>query len=99
MPTPKDVVEMLMNQTKNGGIQWQPSVDGRAVTSWSVSHAGCRFSLLDSGALYLSARGQMVVIAHGRDVEELRNLLRTMFKGDILTTDEALKLAWDCLTT
>ena len=97
MATEKDVVDELISKTESGTIQWQPHVQGMVTSYWMSSGADCQFTLYADGRLGVHTQGQLVFIAEKAQTLEMLNLVSTQFKGDVVSKDEALKHALDCL--
>lgn len=98
MATTKDVVQELVEQTKSGKLKWATRILDGKVASWKCSHSDCVFHLYeDSRTLLVSTSGQAVNVAEGTEVQELLAVVGEKFKGDIVTKEEALKYALECL--
>ena len=105
MATIEDVVTQLIHRTESGSVDWTPFSwkDDGTPTGWSMKEAGCYFSVIaDPISLSVSAPPRvksLTEVGRGEKISCLVALLQARFGERTATSDEALSIAFDRLTT
>lgn len=103
MATLEDVVNTLIDQTKNGSIQWQPNNwdDDGTPRRWITSdpNPGCEFDLMGKSAtLNMLHERRWITLGSGTHVNRLVDTVASTANRKGTTRDEALQKALSCLT-
>lgn len=102
MATLDDVVDALINQTKNGTIEWTPNnwdADGKP-RRWTghSTQQNCTFDLMGRHpTLNMLDDQRWIRLGEGPPVEQLVNIVASTSNRKGTTLDEALQKALSCL--
>ena len=88
----KDVVQELVEKTKSGELEWDPSE-----RSWITEYRDCTFVVFTNGQMRFRSDESGLVELGSAD-QNLTSLLASMAPYKPYPLDEALKIALECLT-
>ena len=102
MATITDVVSALVKRTNSGHLKWEAFHWHNGVPGgWAATSNGCRFSIINNPVeLSVSSPerpGGLVQVGKGQQVQELLDIVATMYGSKGTTVDEAIEMAYRCL--
>ncbi|MYC32668.1 MAG: hypothetical protein F4X64_05780 [Chloroflexi bacterium] len=102
MATAKDVVDSLVEQTKAGKIEWTPGVINFITGNpdwWSTQiDDGCRVEVYSpQQGIVRASNGGVASLTGDDNVQELYEVVASMFPADAPSSDEVLSMALDCI--